>query len=89
MDKWQEVIIQVKGNLSTEPLYRSHFTAEFVVMINGMPVIQSSLRDWSVWQDTEVELFIGSWMGKLHYLEGFVNSFTYTPKELHSEATRG
>ena len=35
VDKWQEAIIQVKGNLSTEPLYRSHFTAEFVVMING------------------------------------------------------
>jgi len=51
MDKWQEVIIQVKGNIGTEPLYRSHFAIEFVVMVNGSPIIQSTLKDWSVWAD--------------------------------------
>ena len=88
MDKWQEVIIQAKGNLTTEPLYTARFTVEFVIMVNGHHEIESTLRDWSVWQDDMVELFIGSWMGKLHYLEGFVNALTYSPTELHSEAVR-
>lgn len=33
-------------------------------------------------------MFVGSWLGKLHFLEGFVNSLTYSPTELLTEASR-